>query len=475
MVTLSTLSSPISVPPLYSTPRSPQLRTFGPAVSKVASALGRHQMPWQEHVSNVANEVVLDEATGAWTFRYPTVILTTPRQAGKTTLLEDILAHRCMTMPDYRAWYTAQTQLAAVDVFNEWVTGLDSRMPGRWRYRHSAGQNRAMWPGTASWIRVFAPTPESLHSKQADFVGLDEVWKWSLQEGADLTQAVVPTQATRPRRQLWIVSTAGNENSLWLRQWIEKGRASLEDPASRIAYFEWSTPPDYDLVDPVAWAQEWHPAYGHTQDAAGIRDAYEQMGPQEFRRAYLNQWPPVSTSWRASWSSSPTGIPIPEQARVFLAADAPPHHRNGSIVAAAPMQDGLIGVEVVDYRPGVDWLLPRLTQLAQKYRCPVVIARTGPLGHMVEELQRAGVRVVPATGTDYADAVSRFQTLVVAHQVAHQDDELLNLAVANVQDTNTERATWRRKDASVDISPVVAASLAVWQAAAPPVKPVVRA
>jgi phage terminase large subunit-like protein len=472
-VTQLTTYSDRWVPPLYSTVRNPSLPTYGPAVTQVAAALGRRQMPWQQHVSAVANEVVTHD-DGTWAFRYPTVVMSTPRQAGKTTLLEDVLGHRCMTMPDYRCWYTAQTQLAAVDVFNEWVTGLESRMPGRWRFRHSAGQNRAMWPATKSFIRVFAPTPESLHSKQSDFVGLDEVWKWSLQEGGDLTQAVVPTQATRPRRQLWIVSTAGNENSQWLRSWVEKGRASLDDPASRIAYFEWSTPEDYELTDPVAWAQEFHPAYGFTQDAEGIRDAFAQMGEAEFRRAYMNRWPEHSSSWRASWGTAP-GTPLPPDAPVVLAVDAPPHHRSAAIVAAGKIDDDLTGVEVVDYRPGVGWLADRLVQLHRKYRAPVVIARTGPLGFLVEELQRAGVNVVAATAGDYADAVSRFQTLVVAHRVAHTSDDLLNVAVHGVQETNTERPTWRRRDTNTDISPLVAASLAVWKASTPPVKPKVRA
>lgn len=468
-MTRSTLLSPTSAAPRFATKRNPALASFGPHVDTVAAALGHPSMPWQQLVNSVAGEVFEDGR-----FRYPTVVLSTPRQSGKTTLLTSILAHRCLTIPDFRAWYTAQSGQDARDVWREWEKTLSSRMPGRWRFRLSNGEETATWAPTGSFIRTFPPKPDALHGKQSDFVALDEVWNYTLADGQAITQAVVPTQATRPRRQLWIVSTAGDESSLWMRGWIDRARAGLEDPASNIAYFEWSTPAEAPFDDPVTWSR-FHPAYGHTIDERAVRDALEQMGEEQFRRAYLNQWPAVEDSWRAGWMQLASPDTIPATARVYLAADAQLNHRSAAITAAGKLEDGRIGVEVIEHRNGVDWILPRLRELCRKHRCPVAIQSNGPLGYLIEELTAAGVKVVSVSGPDYANAAARLRTLTVAGGIAHRDDARLNRAVDTV-DTRAsgDRSVWKRRDITVDISPLVAASLSIWQASVPAATPKTR-
>ena len=62
-------------------------------------------------------------------------------------------------------------------------------------------------------LRIFAPLPAALHSKQSDLVVVDEAWAHDLERGRQLDQAIVPTQATRSGAQVWKVSTAGDESS----------------------------------------------------------------------------------------------------------------------------------------------------------------------------------------------------------------------------------------------------------------------
>ena len=465
------LSSPISAQALYATVRNPDLATYGPQVAKVSALLGHPLMPHQQTIADVSGEVLEDGS-----FRYPTVVVTIPRQSGKTTLLEAVNAHRCMTLPDFRSWYTAQTGLAAVDVWNEWARDYETAMGGRWRFRRSAGQNTALWTANGSFIRVFPPTPESLHSKFTDKVDLDEVWKLSMDAGRALTQAVVPTQATRRRRQLWIVSTAGDQESAWFRGWVERGRASVTDPDSRIAYFEYGIPDGQAWDDPHVWAQ-YLPAYGRTIDERGMLDAFDQMNRDEveFRRAYGNQWPPAELSWKATWPKLVSLDPAPERPRIVLAVDAAPELRSASIVASWPIDSGRVALDVVDQRPGVDWVIERVRELSRKHRAPVVLHRGSPIGYLVEELKSAGVRVDAIGGEEYVTAGQRFRALVAGALVTHRNDPRLNDAVdAAIARESGDRTTWRRKDTTVDISPLVAASMAAWKASATPRKPQIR-
>ena len=463
-------SLPTSAGPRFSTARDPGAPTYGPAVAALAEALGWNLLPWQRQFADVVCEI--HPSGVGW--RYPTVIATTPRQCGKSSVLGAILMHRAIAFPDSMHWYTAQTGLAARDTWRKWQSRLADTMHGRWSYRMAAGEERATFKASRGFIRAFPPTPKALHGQQGDTVVPDECWAFTPEQGDALLQAVVPTQATRPWRQLIAISTAGDDESVWWRSWIERGRAAVDDPTSSIAYFEWSAPDDAPHDDPATWAA-YHPGYPYLINDDAMRAALDQFGVEGFGRGYLNRWPAAESSWRAGWPQLVTDEKIPQDAPVYIAADAAPNHRTASIVAAAVLPSGRIGVEVIDTRPGVDWLPQRLAQLVARHRTDLVIHRTGPLGYMLEELHRRGVRVTPATASDYGDAVARFRTLAAAGQLAHYADPRLTSAVDGAVSRHSgDREVWSRRDTSIDISPLVAATFAAWRASSPLLTPVIH-
>src|SRR5688572_29464794 len=102
---MSSTDSWPSCKPQYQTPRSLNRPTRGVYVAKIARALGQPLMPWQSLVADVAGEMLPD---GTPAFRE--VIVTVPRQQGKTTWLLAMEVERC-TLRDrpQRVAYTAQT------------------------------------------------------------------------------------------------------------------------------------------------------------------------------------------------------------------------------------------------------------------------------------------------------------------------------------------------------------------------------
>jgi len=77
-------------------------------------ALGRGRgwpglIPWQSFVSDVAMEV--DPASGLLAYR--TVVVTVPRQSGKTKEELSVATHRCVAWPGQTVTYTAQTRVKA--------------------------------------------------------------------------------------------------------------------------------------------------------------------------------------------------------------------------------------------------------------------------------------------------------------------------------------------------------------------------
>ena len=271
--------------PRYSTRRDPSARTAGPQVGIVAAALGTPLMPWQQLVSDVALE--LDpERPDRW--RYPVVVVTVPRQAGKTTLVSTIAVHRALTRPRARIFMTAQTGKDARARWKDLADRvLDSPLADHAAALRGAGTESLTFPNR-SVIRPFAPVRTALHGESPPLVVIDEAWAFDAARGEDLMGAIRPAQITLPSRQLWLISTAGTDESAFLREWVEVGRAAVDDPSSGVAYFEWSADDELDAYDPETWA--FHPALGHTIDVGDLAAEAERATRGTFERAYLNRW-----------------------------------------------------------------------------------------------------------------------------------------------------------------------------------------
>jgi len=144
------------------------------------------------------------------------------------------------------------------------------------------------------------------------------------------------------------------------------------------------------------------------------------------------------------------------------------------LAAAAVLDDGRVAIEVIDHQTGMDWLIPRLRELTKRHRTAVVIHKSGPLGYLIEDMKRAGIRLIEAPETAYADAIATFQTMVTGGLICHPADPRLDLAVANVVASSTDRPVWKRRQSTVDISPLTAAAFAARRASTRPARPVFR-
>lgn len=289
--------------PRHHTPRSDR-RTRGHQVAAIAKAKGRPLMPWQRDAADVALEVYIDEDLSAAagraveTYWYSTVLVTVPRQSGKTELEGDVGDHTCLTIPGRpghpggQAWITMQTGKDASAWMREkhfvsmghgpW--GPPGRDPGRhrWVADRRAGETGVVWhPPLSSSFRAFAPTEDALHSKQADRVFVDEAWVHGLAAGAALRQAIRPTMATRRRLahtnpQLWVVSTMGTDDSAYFNGYLDGAIASLGLPSTRTCVIDYGIADDVDPEDLEAIAAA-HPAYGHTIDMQTLIDARDEF------------------------------------------------------------------------------------------------------------------------------------------------------------------------------------------------------
>jgi hypothetical protein len=324
--------------------------------------------------------------------------------------------------------------------------------------------------GGRGTCRPFNPTAEGLHGKTSDLVIVDEAWAFDPIRGRELDAAIVPTQATRPGAQVWKISTAGTDASLWFLSAVEAGRAAVNaGRRTGTAYFEWGCPDRLDPTDPAAWP-EYHPAYGRTISAEACRAALDLLGPDEFARAYGNRW--LHTVSRvipaASWlAAGDEAQPMPEVGCVALGFDVAVNRSDAAIVAAWP--DGpVMRLEVAEWRDGCGWLPERLGELVARWR-PLAVSydAAGPALDVADECRRAGLDVEGVKTRDYAAACAGFLEAVIAEPplLRYRPHRALDDAAAAASRRALGDAwAWGRRQSSVSLSTLTAATVARWAA-----------
>jgi phage terminase large subunit-like protein len=446
------------------TPRQPDRSTYGPRVGEISAQLGTPFMPWQSDSADGALEI--DPATGLLVYR--TVVVTVPRQSGKTKQELAVAVHRALGFGgDQKINYTAQTRLKAREKWEDDHLKSLYRSPFRslFRVRKTLGMEAILW-ANGSQHGIESTTEKAGHGDTLDLGFIDEAFA---QKDARIEQAFKPAMMTRAQPQLWIVSTAGTETSVYLRGKVDRGRLRCEMGLPRgVYYVEYSAPDDADPGDPATW---WAcmPALGHTVTEEAVQADFDSMDLAEFRRAYLNQWPDAAPpGWAvvAAEDWLPLTDPASEWVRpLALAAAFAGDKRAAAIGAVAPRADGLLHAEVVDYRPGTSWCAPRLAELARKHEpCAVVVDAGSHEGSMIAELDEARVKVVSPAPREIAQAFGRFYELVTDSKgLRHRGQPELTSAVqfAVTRDIGDAGRTWGRKASSVDISPLVAVTSAL--------------
>jgi hypothetical protein len=473
----ATMTTPgrLSCPPRFGTPRNLDRLTLGPQVGEVARRLGMPLMEWQQHVLDVALE--LDDDGG---LAYSELVLTAPRQNGKTAIVLSKLVHRALAIDAFGGpqgiLYTAQDRNYAR---KKWMDDHVARLrrakrsfrEGRdYDVRLSNGSEAIEWTN-GSRHGICAPTDTAAHGDTLDEGVIDEAFA---HEDDAVEQGMSPAMITRRNKQFFVLSTAGNAKSRYLYRKVLAGRKMTTTGADTpVAYFEWSAPDDLPIDDPATW-QLANPAFGMTITEAALAAEYQRLsirgeaGLNQFRRAHLNQWVDVplleeafETVWaEGTWAAvcSPR-VTRPAEGIVFGLDVNPDRNRSAITIAGGGGTCGL-----VDERPGVGWALAEAERLSEHYGAPVAVLGRGPAAAYIGDLERAGVDVLTVTREDYERACGWFYDAVEERSIRVRRDERLDAAVlAAAKKTSGDRFVWDRK-ATGEVTSLVALTIAAWAA-----------
>ena len=454
--------------PTYLTQRS-DLPTLGPDVCAVMKALGTPALPWAAEVLDILFEFT-PTADGP-AFRFREGVVTTPRQCAKSSLALGILIHRMTVLAPARqqlAVYSSQTGHDArrqfVDVF---LPRVQRSRYGKQlsKVRRASGMEAMFFAD--SRIEAVSSNETAGHGRVIDLAVVDEAFA---DEDDRREQALLPAMLTRGAHtggtpRLFTCSTAGTDTSTYLKRKVDTGRESVvQGDDGGIFYCEYSMPEGVDLDDQVSWLAHHPGLAGGLISLAAIRHLRSTMTESEFRRAVANQWVRVVQMLIPFdlWQAARDPVASPQHPQFGL--DLNPERTHSSIVAADERGE----VELIEHTAGTMWVAERCRQLLRAYPgSRLVVDAHGPAGSLIAELERVcGTRKMKVTNaTELARASGMFFDGVTEGWLKVRPHLDLDMAVAGAKKRmRSDSFTWARNSATVDLSPLVAASLAVWYA-----------
>lgn len=423
--------------------------------------LGTPFYPWQQQVADVGLE--FDPETGLLAYRR--VIVTVPRQSGKTTLTFAWELDRCIYVDDWggpqRVAYSAQTGWdARRKLIDDQAPILEESPLNGFVKRILRGTgNEGFVFKTRSRIDLISGDKGAGHGRTLDLGVLDEAFddKDDRREGA-----MAPAMKKRRNAQLLISSTAGTDESTYLQRVVQMGRAAAEEGRQDgVAYFEWSVPKEddddyegYAWDDPETW---WRYVPGMDETAEGVMRAEQQsMAESEFRRGFLNQWTVLKTDRvipEELWNAVCDDRAAPK-APLKLGLDVMPDRSCGSIVAV-----GKGAGELVESFDGMGSVKDRAAELSRRHRAPIVIDGSGPAASIADDLEADGIKVERLQVKEYAAACAKTFDAISDGNIRIRSSSRLDQAAESVRKKpQGDRFVWNRTS-QVDVTPLIALTL----------------
>ena len=254
----------------------------------------------------------------------------------------------------------------------------------------------------------------------------------------------------------------------------EKRDLALGGKAEGMLYVELAADRDADPDDREAWAKA-NPSFPKRTSEQAIMRMRNLLAEDSFRREALGIWDEHVAARAIDpklWKQSET-TQVPDGGIPSFALDMPPDRGSLVIGNALKLPDGtaLIQMAAIEdaRRDGTQWAVEWLRERWPK-TAAVVIDAQSPAMSLLPELKRARIRVTVTSMAEMGRAYGRFQDMLNNNQLKHLPDDAQPQLAAAVRGAITRNLgasgalAWNKLGADVDISPLVACTLALYGA-----------
>lgn len=452
--------------------------TAWPRVVAQCAKMGIAFDEWQHGIGAIALGKRKD---GKYAATVGGVVLSIPRQVGKTFIVGMIVIALCILTPGFTVLWTAHRTRTSTMTFKS-LQGMVRRKkiwPHVKAIRSTNGEQEIVF--TNGSVIMFGAREQGFGR------GFDEVDIEVFDEAQILTEKALEDMvpAANQSRQasgalLFFMGTPprptdpGEEfTNRRTKALDKKPDGVVQHVAGNMVYVEFSADDNADPDDRAQWAKA-NPSYPLRTPTESIERMREQLTDEDsFKREGLGIWDAVSSSRvidEISWGhqGDPSSMAIE---RLTIAIDVPPGRKTASVSLSGQRADGRWHVELDEERKGVDWVIPWVKSRTEKNRLHAVVA--DEMSGLVEKRRDRHyligtdilVTLAAAEGRDMAIACAKYYDGIMDGSVFHTDQPQVNVALSVATKRPLQGAwAWNRKDVTSNISPIVSETLALWGA-----------
>lgn len=426
---------------------------------------------WQQ---GAAQLILGKRANGTYAATIGGVVLSIPRQVGKTFLVGWIVFALCMLYPQMTVIWTAHRTRTATITFQS-MRAMARRAKVRPHVLSIRQGKSDQEIGFRNGSVIMFGAREQGFGRGFDAVDIevfDEAQILTVRALEDMIPAA--NQAQHPAGALLFFMGTPPRPADPGEAFTEKRTRALSGKSSDMVYIECSGDPDADPDDPEQVAKA-NPSYPHRTPPESIQRMRENLPDDEsFLREGLGIWDALTTSgvipidaWLANGDTE--SLPVD---RFALGIEAAPDLAAASVALAGVRSDGDWHVELDEHRAGAAWLsayVERLLAVNPQVRA-VVGDVGGPLAAMLEQrsgrwmLKGTRIVVTAPTVKELGAAHSLMLNGALGGTVHHLAQPQLSAAVQVAGKRalgDTGMWVFSRKSAAADITPIQAATLAL--------------
>lgn len=457
----------------------PRAYTLAPEAIELASVAGLELDYWQQQALDLWLSVRED---GKWAAFEAVEIVA--RQNGKGGILEARALAGLFLFGEKLIMWSAHEYKTAMEAFLRVRTLVqrlirDGVVEGdQIKVNNTNGEEGFERVDTEQRLKFIARSKSSGRGFSGDVNIIDETFAYTSAQQS----ALMPTMNARPNPQIIYTSSPplDGETGEILFQLRKRADAGGDDS---LGYRDWGLDGDLDnlseidLDDRNNWAAA-NPALSSSVvplDEEVILRNRRSLNDVDFAREILGVWPRQHEGGGAidvaQWAQLVDAM-SQRDGDFALGVDIEPNRDYAAITLYGLRSDELGHCQIVDYRPGTDWIVPRMAELRKLDPVALGMGR-GTYASLETEMEQYGITVpedpdkpergdvAVIGGMDMSAACGQLIDDVRQSAIRHLGQHQLDVAVSGARTRETGDAiAWSRKDTETQLCPIVSVTVA---------------
>jgi phage terminase large subunit-like protein len=442
--------------------------TGWPAVRDRLEQFGIPFDPWQQGAGRL---ILAKRSDGIYAAGVGGVVISIPRQVGKTYTIGWIVFALCTLIPGLTVIWTAHHTRTSNETFGKMraMARKAKVAPHIETVRAANGEQSVVFKNGSRILFGARDQGFGLGFDMVDVLVLDEGQRVKEVAMADM----VPATNAAPNGLVIMMGTPPRPTDNG--DVFASRRKDALDGDPDTLYIELSADPGAKIID---WDQvaKANPSYPHRTGKTAILRMQKLLGSDEgFYREGYGIWDAEivgtgvidSTKW-----GDHKGALITPTGTVVLGIDTSLDRQLTAVVAVGAGDDKVPQARVVECMTGTAWVPKLIAKVCAEHRdvTTIVIDDRGssaPLVPAIEDALEAAhlsVRILTANYPDLAEACAITFDLIHEGEMRHASDPALDAAVRSAEKRESEGAfVWSRRKGGSAVVPLVAMSLALWE------------